>query len=148
MACFAMAKRKCKKCGRTFESKGTGDLYCSALCRMTGYFVGGGGDTSKPGVDRPTAEKAAPVKPMRIKKDDERFARVRRMFDLPPKDRWNVAKDFSEEERAYARRLARKQLMDDDRFTREWDWNSGDDEDDEPSFIVPSTIGDSDDGSV
>ena len=146
MACFAMAKRKCKKCGRTFESSGTGDLFCSALCRMTGFFVGGGGDTSKPGVAKRADE--TPPKPVRVRKDDERFARVRHMFTLPPSERWAVAKDFSEEERAYAKRMARKILMDDDRFTREWDWGAGDDEEDASSYPELNTLGESDDGSV
>ena len=94
-----MAYRKCKKCGRRFESKGTGDCFCSELCRMTGFFIGGGGDTSKPGVAQP-AEVIPKQMPVRVKKDDERFARVRLMFEKPPSERWEIAKDFTEEERA------------------------------------------------
>lgn len=142
-----MAKRKCKKCGRTFVAKGPGEHFCSELCRMTGFFVGGGGDTSKPGV----AKQAASIpkeKPVRVKKDDERYARVRRMFSLPASERWAIAKDFSEDERSYARRIARRMLMEEDRITREWSWDSSDEECDASADIGGGMLGESDDGSV
>jgi len=140
-----MAKRKCKSCGRTFASKGAGDLFCSPLCKATGFFVGGGGDTSKPGMAKP-AESILVQKPARVRKDDERFARVRLMFALPPTKRWEIAKGFSEEERAYAKRLERRRLMEEDRIFREWDWNSKDEEaaEEEDSGM----LGESDDGSI
>ena len=141
-----MAKRKCKKCGRQFESKGPGDCFCSQLCRMTGFFVGGGGDTSKPGVPQPAAVIPAP-KPMRVKKDDERFARVRLMFEKPTEERWAIAKDFSEEERAYAKRLAKRLMMEEDRLTREWTWDGGGEEADEAA-ADGGMLGESDDGSI
>mgnify|MGYP003289507523 CR=1 FL=1 len=143
-----MAKRKCKRCGRQFDSKGPGDYFCSPLCKMTGFFMGGGGDTSKPGVAKPAEVIPAP-KPVRIKKDDEKYARVRKMFTLPAKERWELAKTFSEEERAYARRLAKRSLMEEDRLTREWDWNNGSSEETEEDVIYDSgLLGESDDGSI
>lgn len=142
-----MAYRKCKKCGRRFESKGTGDCFCSELCRITGFFIGGGGDTSKPGVAQP-AEVIPKQMPVRVKKDDERFARVRLMFEKPPSERWEIAKDFTEEERAYARRLAKRQMMEDARFTREWTWDGGSDEEDDADYEGGGTLGESDDGSI
>ena len=139
-----MAKRKCKNCGRVFVSRGAGDFFCSPLCKATGYFVGGGGDTSKPGVAK--AAQSIPVqRPMRIRKDDEKFARVRHMFTLPVEKRWEIAKDFSEEEQSYAKRLERRRLMEEDRIFREWDWNAdSEDETGEDDAV----LGDSDDGSL
>ena len=142
-----MAYRKCKKCGRRFESKGTGDCFCSELCRITGFFIGGGGDTSKPGVAQP-AEVIPKQMPVRVKKDDERFSRVRLMFEKPPSERWEIAKDFTEEERAYARRLAKRQMMEEARFTREWTWDGGADEEDDADYEGGGTLGESDDGSI
>ena len=144
MARFVMAKRKCKSCGRTFDSKGAGDFFCSPLCRATGFFVGGGGDTSKPGVAKPVRS-IPQQKPVRVRKDDEKFAKVRRMFDLPPAERWKIAKDFTEEEHAYAKRLERRRLMEEDRIFREGDWNADSDEEAETD---EGTLGESDDGSV
>lgn len=151
-----MAKKRCKKCGRQYEAGGeSSDGYCSALCRMAGYFIGGGGDTAKPGAAArpPEAEEKPPsaaVRPTRVRKDDARFARVRLMFTLPPGERWELARGFSEEERAFARRLARREEMEAARFAREWDWDGADGgADGETEEPAPSgDIGDSDDGSV
>lgn len=121
-------------------------MFCSSTCRMTGFFVGGGGDTTKPGVPQ---RKSEPVrKHPAAKPGAGGFERVKKMFSLPHSERWAIAKDFTEEERAYARRVARGQLMADDRFVREWDWNE---EQDEEAASVESSIaslGDSDDGTV
>ena len=142
-----MASRKCKKCGRRFESKGPNDVFCSELCRMTGFFVGGGGDTTKPGVAQTSTVIPNP-KPMRIKKDDERFARVRLMFEKPVSERWAIAKDFTEEEHAYARRLAKRQMMEEVRFMREWTWDNYSEEGNDSGEGGESNIGESDDGSI
>ena len=141
-----MAIRKCKKCGRRFETKSPGDYFCSDLCRMTGFFVGGGGDTSKPGVAQ-TTPIIPTVKPIRVKKDDERFAKVRLMFEKPASERWAIAKDFTDEERAYAKRLAKRQMMEEARFTKEWAWDATT-EDDIPTEGGMGSLGESDDGTV
>ena len=117
-----MAYRKCKKCGRRFEHKGAGDGFCSDLCRMTGFFVGGGGDTSKPGVKSRSGEAAPSQSPCRAKKGEDQFQNVRNMFELPESERWTIARSFTDEERAYARRIAKRMLMAEDRFVREWSW--------------------------
>ena len=144
-----MAYRKCKKCGRRFESKGPGDSFCSDLCRMTGFFMCGGGDTTKPGVPQPAAV-IPPPKPLRVKKDDERFARVRQMFEKPAAERWAIAKDFTEEEHAYAKRLAKRQMMEEVRFMREWTWDGFADEADDADSGGggEGMLGESDDGSI
>lgn len=109
--------------------------------------MGGGGDTSKPGVAKP-AEAIPAAKPVRVKKDDERYARVRQMFTLPANERWELAKTFSEEERAYAKRLAKRSLMEEDRLTREWDWNGSSEETEEDVIYDSGLLGESDDGSI
>lgn len=141
-----MAKRKCKRCGRRFESKGPGDCFCSPICRMTGFFIGGGGDTSKPGV--PQAHVIPQPKPVRVRKDDERYARVRQMFAMPAGERWGIAKDFTADERAYAKRISRRMMMEEVRFTREWTWDGGSDDADDSPFDGGGMLGESDDGSV
>ena len=141
-----MAKRKCKKCGRRFETDGTGDGFYSQLCRMTGFFIGGGGDTSKPGSARKAPAQEAKFSPS-PKKCGEKFERVLLMFDKPPSERWEIAKNFTEEERAYAKRIARRKMMEEVRFTREWEWNGGDEED-VPQEEVDAALGESDDGSL
>ena len=141
-----MAKRKCKKCGRKFESSGPGDCFCSPICRMSGFFIGGGGDTSKPGVSQPKVIPQA--KPVRVRKDDERYARVRQMFTMPPSERWGIAKDFSDDERAYAKRLAKRMMMEEARFTREWDWDGSSEDADDLATDGGGMLGESDDGSV
>ena len=141
-----MAKRKCKRCGRQFESKGAGDCFCSPICRMTGFFIGGGGDTSKPGVPQP--QTIPQQKPVRVRKDDERYARVRLMFSKPPSERWEIAKDFTDDERAYARRIAKPMLMEEARFEREWVWDGGSADADGLPFDGGGTLGESDDGSI
>lgn len=141
-----MAKRKCKKCGRRFESKGPGDFFCSPICRMTGFFIGGGGDTSKPGV--PQARVIPQPKPVRVRKDDERYARVRQMFTMPPGERWGIARDFTDDERAYAKRIAKRMMMEEARFTREWTWDGGSDDADDLPLDGGGMLGESDDGSI
>lgn len=143
-----MAKRKCKKCGNRFDSKGPGDYYCSEICRLTGFFVGGGGDTTKPGVVSPIQKPPVPT-PIRPKKDDAKFARVRAMFEMPPSERWAIAKDFTEEERSYARRIARRMMYEESRFVRDVLWAMPAEGDDGGGQIFGyDTMGDSDDGSI
>lgn len=138
-----MALRKCKSCGRKFNSKGAGDVYCSSLCRATGFFVGGGGDTTKPGTNAPAKDIHPAPKAAKPKRTSEKFDRVRKMFDLPPSERWELAKDFTEDERAYAKRLERRRFVEEDRIFREWSWDS-----DEDDICDGGAIGESDDGSV
>ena len=88
-------------------------------------------------------------KSARVKKDDERFARVRLMFEKPPTERWAIAKDFNEEEKAFAKRMAKRMMMEEDRLTREWEWDGHGDEPEE--MVLDSCgggLGDSDDGSI
>ena len=143
-----MGKRQCKTCGNFFEPKNSNDRYCSQLCRQAGCYIGGGGDTSKP--NSTIVVKSAPKK-ARVSKPNntDGYQRVKEMLSLPVGERWKIAKDFTEEERAYARRLAKKSLMDDRIVTKMSDWS--DDDGDEENEVVTEMfdrLGDSDDGSV
>ena len=140
--------RKCKKCGRAFEPKDSSDVFCSQICRMTGFFVGGGGDTSKPGGVKQTVSKPkGDAVPARVNSGDERFARVREMLKLPPIERWSIAKDFTAEEQAYCRRLAKRLLMEETRIERENSWEVGEEADSSYCDAAEPT-GDSDDGTI
>lgn len=142
-------QKKCKKCGRTFVPKEKGQVFCSVLCEKTGFFVGGGGDTSKPGVTASPKPKEEKVYHERAKSGDEKYSRVREMFELPIEERWKLAQTFTPEEYAYARRLGMRQLKESDRIDKEWDWNYSDVDDTdagEPESIA--WVEDSDDGSL
>ena len=142
-----MDKKKCRKCGRFFEAKEPGEAFCSPLCRLTGYFVGGGGDTTKPGAVKAEIAQSAGSAPPRVNSGDERFARVRAMLKMPESKRWEVAKEFTAEEQAYCRRLARRMLMEDIRIERESSWEVG--EEGESGLDCPTEpSGDSDDGTI
>lgn len=141
-------KRKCKCCGRAFTPKDKDDRFCSAVCRTTGLFVGGGGDTTKPGKAVEASKAEAPKPVARVRAGDERFARVRAMFQLPVKERWAVSRTFSKEETEYARRMARRMLAEDDRLSREVSWEGGDEEEMSPALLDSIGSGDSDDSTI
>ena len=141
-------KRKCKCCGRTFTPKEKADRFCSDVCRTTGLFVGGGGDTTKPGKVAETSKAEAPKPTERVKGMDERYARVRAMFQLPVGERWAVAKTFTKEESEYARRIARRMLAEEDRLTREVSWDVGEEEEVPVQLIESIEAADSDDGTL
>lgn len=141
-----MGKRKCKTCGNLFEPKNPNDRYCSSLCRTAGCFIGGGGDTSKPNTE---VRRIKPKEKKQIKTVGKDYPRVWRMMELPPSERWSVSKDFTEEERAFAKKLAKRSLMD-DRIVQcisDWDWGEEEDEN-APAPSELDKLGESDDGSV
>lgn len=140
-----MVKRKCKTCGTLFEPKNEGDRYCSSLCRTTGLFVGGGGDTSKP--NSTYVPKKMPVKRKAVKSSGTDFPRVREMMKLPPAERWSISKDFTEEEWSFARRLARKTMMDERVVSMIAEWD-GEDTGEDSGETSADNLGESDDGSV
>ena len=152
-------KRKCKNCGQLFVPASAGDFFCSSLCRATGKFVGGGGDTSKPlnyeqrrALERKgkAIPKPAEEKPKKIRNGVEKFPRVVKMFSLPLSERWKVAKSFTEEEREFSRRLAKRMMAEERKMETFIDWD-GDAEQPEPGNydgIVGGTLGESDDGTV
>ena len=139
-------KRKCRTCGNLFEPKGPGDRYCSHLCRTTGCFIGGGGDTTKPNTTtKRLAKKPDPMKRTRPSKRVD-FPRVRQMMELPISERWEIAKDFTPEEQDFVRRLAKRELIEEKQIECITDWDCG-----EESQKIDSgmdQIGESDDGSV
>lgn len=152
--------RKCKNCGRPFHPKDAGDLFCSELCRTTGCFVGGGGDTRKPmnpeqlkamlrkGI---SVDNTPAAKPKRMQLGKEKYPRVHQMFELPVAQRWEIAKTFTDAEREYSRRLMKKRLMDERRIDEMIEWEcDGADESVGRSYegLVGGSLGDSDDGSI
>ena len=141
-------KRKCKCCGGAFTPKDKDDRFCSAVCRTTGLFVGGGGDTTKPGKAVEASKEEAPKPVVRVRAGDERFARVRAMFQLPIKERWAVSRTFSKEEAEYARRMARRMLAEDERLTRETSWDGEVEEEVSAALLDSIMSGDSDDGTI
>ena len=146
-------KKKCQSCGRLFDPKDEGDIYCSALCRTTALFVGGGGDQRKPfaeGTPKKVIEaaKAAEKKPQpKISKrgSDTKFPRVKKLFDIPIDNRWEYARTFSPDEMAYARRLASRMLNEERMIDELSTWEKPGE-----SEVAPDEgmLGESDDGSV
>lgn len=132
-------KRRCKVCGRPFVGAGE---FCSEICKTTGVFVGGGGDTSKPN----STIKVVKVKPQKIGISEEQKEKVRAVFDLPLEERWNKIKVLSPEERAYAKRVAYKMLKEEQMIESLTDWDIG--ESSEGEEETSEDIGDSDDGSI
>lgn len=152
-------KRKCRVCGQLFVPKSPGEPYCSSLCRTTGKFLGGGGDTTKPlnyeqrkalekkGLPIP---KPAEAKPKKIRNGREKFPRVVQMFALPVGERWAVAKTFSPEEREFGKRYAKRMLMEERKMDAFIEWD-GDEEPAEAACydgMSGGTLGESDDGTV
>ena len=151
-------KKRCKTCGRMFDPAEPGEMFCSSLCRATGNFVDGGGDTSKPLSEEQRKDlirrgKTVPAmsretKPRRIRNGGEKYPRVAMMFALPPERRWEIAKDFTPEEREYGKRAAKRQMMEERKIDMAIEW-----EGDEPSgraaeCLLGGSLGDSDDGSI
>ena len=143
-----MAKRKCKNCGRVFETTNSAERFCSAVCRTTGLFVGGGGDTSKPSAQGAVNIPKRP-RPQRVAKTETDYPRVRILFSLPYIERWEYAKTLTEEEMNYAHRMARRMLAEERRFATEWSWEEQDDTElARERGLAGGTIGESDDGST
>lgn len=154
-----MGKRRCKNCGRTFDPKGPGDFFCSSLCRATGKFVGGGGDTTKPMSAEQRKEMIRkgkmppPVqgdRPKKIRNGGDKYPRVAQMFSLPLSERWNIAKMLTPEEMEYSRRVMKRMLTEDRKIGSIIDWD-GDAECGTPASydgLVGGTLGESDDGTV
>lgn len=131
---------------------------------MTGKFRAGGGDTTKPiseerrkemarkgivAVTETAASRRAERMP-RIKGEAQKYPRVAEMFRLPVGERWAVAKDFTAEEAAYARRLAKRALSEEKRMDEICSWDGCGDETpiERYSGISGGSLGESDDGSV
>lgn len=141
-------KRKCKCCGRVFEPKDKEDRFCSAVCRTTGLFVSGGGDTTKPGAAASKKDEPPKAVVPKVKAGDERFARVRAMFELPPSERYAISRTFTKEETEYARRMAKRQLAEDERIRREISWDLYEDAEGEMADDAGTVSEDSDDGTT
>ena len=87
--------------------------------------------------------------PRPIRNGIEKFPRVAQMFALPVSERWSVARHFTEEEREFARRMAKRMLSDERRMDMICSWDGEGDEGEANDLdVVRATIGDSDDGTV
>ena len=154
-----MGKRRCKMCGQPFESEYPKECYCSALCRTTGLFVGGGEDTSKPiPPDQRKKSRKPEEKPIPKEKRERRaagekpskFPRVDHMFTLPIEERWAVASQFTAEEQAYSIKVQKRMLAEERRLDEILDWDGADLEStaDGGSDLCGDVLGDSDDGTI
>lgn len=147
-------------CGRPFVPSGNDDQFCSSLCRTTGCFVGGGGDTRKPITPemkklmekkRQLASSQPAEKPKKVRNGAEKFPRVHYMFTLPVSERLAVSSQFTPEEAEYSRRLARKMLMEERRIDEAIEWDSAtEDREVSGSYdgLAGGSLGESDDGTI
>lgn len=132
-------KKKCKVCGGSFVGAGE---YCSDICKTTGVFVGGGGDTSKPN----STVKIVKSKVQRIGLSEEQKEKVREVFQLPIEERWGRLRKMSHEEQAFGKRISFKMLKEEQKIESMTDWEIGETTsgENDPS----EDIGESDDGSI
>ena len=86
----------------------------------------------------------------RVKGEAAKYPRVAEMFSLPVARRWELAKDFTVEEAAYARRLAKRALAEERRLDEICSWDGEGDDAPMGRFegITGGSLGESDDGSV
>lgn len=159
---MGMGKMKiCRNCGRRYEPTNGDELFCSPLCRITGLFRAGGGDTTKPVSEerrKEMAKKGTAVsspkveKVPRIRTEVEKYPRVMEMFRLPQGERWRLAKEFTPEEKAYAKRLAKRDLAEERRIDQICSWDGAADEGEVRlerfAGISEGSLGESDDGSI
>lgn len=151
-------KRKCKNCGQLFVPTEPGDVFCSSLCRITGKFVGGGGDTSKPlsyeqrrALEKrgQTVSKPKDEKPRKIRNGGEKFPRVVEMFSLPLDQRWELAKTFTPDEQEFSRRMAKRMLMEDRQMAMLTEWEcDAENKYETLDGLEGGRLGESDDGTV
>lgn len=133
--------RKCKLCGREFVPQKAGDRYCPGVCSLTAGLI-----------PTPSEKKPAASSGGGWAAKEAKFPRVMEMFALPKNDgrRWEIAKDFTEEEREFARKYAKRQMA----LENMIDYNcacggyGGEDEDDDSRTFDHNSLGDSDDGSI
>ena len=157
-------KRRCANCGRMFVPKGAGDVFCSSLCKTTGKFVGGGGDTTKPLNEEqrkalekkrakgllPPSPKVVELPPRKIRNGNLKYPRVVEMFSLPLEKRWETAKGFTPEEREFSRRMMRRMLSAEKKLDAVMDWDGENGMESLGCYdgIVGGSLGESDDGSI
>lgn len=120
--------RKCAFCGK--ELPDGAERYCSGLCRTTASSMAAK-DGGRMG------EKASAG----------RYPRVEAMLKLPPERRWEISRDFTEDERRYARTLSLRE----DRLDQ-FLWGLGSDGaqtgSEDGCLELGGDIGTSDDGTV
>ena len=144
-------KKRCKNCGQLFDPKGPGDFFCSSLCRTTGKFVGGGGDTTKPMSEEQRKEmiRRGKLIPQKTEPKPRKIRNGAEMFRRPLSKRWELARTFTAEEQEYCRRVMKRMLMEERKISSIVDWDS----EAEPGLgsyegIAGGMLGESDDGTV
>ena len=156
-----MKQRKCKSCGRLFFPKNQ-EWFCSTVCSITGNFVSGGGDTSKPlSKERQQMlssrmranipqKNSQPRKSVRICNGKDKYPRVHYMFSLPIEKRWDVAKQFTDEEYEYYKRLVKSKQREEYKLDMIIDWDRGASGHEEVCYedLIGGSLGASDDGTI
>ena len=160
-----MEMKVCKACGRRYQGDGAGDGFCSSICSLSGGFVAGKGDTTKPSTEykakKPRKPKPKPRDdgsaksdakiPARISAGDH--PRVLEMFSMPESERGRISELFTPEERECARRIGKRMLEAERRMDAAIAWDGGEGWDFEGGGgfgrrEAADFLGDSDDGSV
>ena len=86
--------------------------------------------------------------PRKVRNGAVKFPRVLAMFEMPPEERYEVSRLFSPAEAEYARRLAKRELMEEQRFSEACEWDVAEDCSGAYDAISGGAVGESDDGSV
>lgn len=144
-----MAEQTCRMCGTRFDGEGAGEGFCSSLCRMTGENLGVGA------APKPKKERRKPAEGEKWKgggrpPESRKFPRVVEMFSLPLEQRAAISSTFTPEEAAYARKVMKRELMEERRLEEfiTWDGEGGYGGLDRYSGMGFDRLGESDDGSI
>ena len=144
-----MAEQTCRMCGTRFDGEGAGEGFCSSLCRMTGENLGVGA------APKPKKERRKPTEGEKWRgggrpPESRKFPRVVQMFSLPLEQRAAISSTFTPEEAAYARKVMKRELMEERRLEEfiTWDGEGGYGGLDRYAGMGYDRLGESDDGSI
>ena len=146
---MADKEKICRMCGTKFSGEGAGEGFCSALCRMTGENLGVGA-APKPKRERRRKPDGERQKSSGRPPESRKFPRVMEMFGLPLSERAAISSTFTPEEAAFARKVMKRELMEERRLDEliEWDGAAADRGLDRYAGIGFDSLGESDDGTV
>lgn len=150
-----MAKQKtviCRLCGRKFIPTTKGEKYCPGVCAMTADMIRPmqpAGRRRTPAAVHTDEPKAKP------RPEEAAFPRVMAMFAAPIEERWKMARDFTEAEAEFSRKMQRRMLAEEKRLDYDatpcYCTSACTDDDEESQGKSPfedDPLGDSDDGTV